>query len=112
MTQTPIRYGPNRAPGANEVRVCIASMQPGTSELAALWETLAEDERVRAARYRFETDRQRFIVARGKLRSLLGHYLRTLPDRMVFGYGPAGKPEVLKPRLGRRLGRLRSMDRK
>lgn len=55
---------------------------------------LSPDEAERAARFRFEPDREAFVVARGALRTLAGSYLGIAPAQVVFGYGPHGKPEV------------------
>jgi 4'-phosphopantetheinyl transferase len=56
--------------------------------------TLADDERARSARLRFEHDRRRFIVARGALRTLLGRYLGIHPAAIRFVYNSYGKPEL------------------
>lgn len=56
--------------------------------------SLAHDERARAERFIFESDRNHFIAARGFLRSLLGSYLRRPPKTIDFTYGPHGKPFV------------------
>ncbi|BBL34121.1 hypothetical protein Nstercoris_00350 [Nitrosomonas stercoris] len=61
------------------------------------YKVLSQDEQCRALRYQFVTDRQRFIVARGILRFLLADYLDVHPHEIRFGYGPGGKPEVIKP---------------
>jgi len=61
---------------------------------------LSDDERNRSARFRFERDQRRFVVARGALRELLGRYLRTDPDQIRFVYNAFGKPE-LHPDFGR-----------
>jgi 4'-phosphopantetheinyl transferase len=53
---------------------------------------LAAAERARADRFHFDRDRQRFIVGRGVLRSILGGYLKIAPDRLTFEYGAQGKP--------------------
>jgi 4'-phosphopantetheinyl transferase len=55
---------------------------------------LSEDECVRAERYRDPSSAKRFIVARGILRTLLGHALARAPEQLVFSYGPHGKPEL------------------
>ncbi len=60
-------------------------------ELARL---LAPDEAARAARFHFEKDRTRFIVARGMLRTLLARYLRTSPGALAFDYSYYGKPSL------------------
>lgn len=53
---------------------------------------LTEKERTRAASLFFERDRNRFILCRGVLRTVLGSYLNTEPDRLEFSYGSYGKP--------------------
>src|SRR5881394_2362073 len=62
--------------------------------------TLSDEERSRAARFRFERDRRRFVVARGALRELLGRYLDTDPGQIRFIYNAFDKPE-LDPDFGR-----------
>lgn len=56
--------------------------------------TLSDDERNRSARFRFERDRRRFVVARGALRELLGEYVGTAPSQIRFVYNAFGKPEL------------------
>jgi 4'-phosphopantetheinyl transferase len=68
----------------------------------ACYATLSDDERSRAARFRFERDRRRFVVARGALRDLLGRYLGADPGQIRFVYNAFGKPE-LHPEFGGRL---------
>ncbi len=55
---------------------------------------LSEDEHLRAGRLRSPRSADRFIVARGILRALLGRILAHRPERLVFSYGPHGKPEL------------------
>ncbi|MBI4322078.1 MAG: 4'-phosphopantetheinyl transferase superfamily protein [Chloroflexi bacterium] len=56
--------------------------------------TLATDEITRAARFHFERHRDRFVVARGLLRAILGRYLCVEPDQVRFRYGANGKPAL------------------
>ena len=69
---------------------------------AALYATLSPDERTRSARFRSERDRQRFIVARGALRELLGRHLGIQPGDIRFEYNANGKP-ALSADFGSRL---------
>ena len=79
---------------SNEVHVWLAALDPPAAELATLAATLDAAESDRAARYRFEHDRLRFIAARGILRAVLSAYLATTPADITFAYGPHGKPRV------------------
>jgi 4'-phosphopantetheinyl transferase len=53
---------------------------------------LSEDERTRAARFRFEKDARRFTVARATVRSILGSYLKVSARDLRFDYSRHGKP--------------------
>ena len=60
--------------------------------LATLAELISADEKERAARFVFSRDRDRFVLARGTLRMLLGHYLTIDPAVLCFVYNDYGKP--------------------
>ena len=49
--------------------------------------------------FRFEHLQRSFIVARGVLRTLLGHYLKTPPRDLHFNYGAKGKPSLAGARI-------------
>ncbi|MGB3515813.1 MAG: 4'-phosphopantetheinyl transferase superfamily protein [Elainellaceae cyanobacterium] len=53
---------------------------------------LSSDEQERAARFKFDHHRQRFMAARCRLRQLLAGYLAIAPEQIQFGYGSHGKP--------------------
>ena len=55
---------------------------------------LAPDEIARAARFRFDRDRHRYIRARGALRQVLGQAMDRAPESLVFTYGDRGKPAL------------------
>jgi 4'-phosphopantetheinyl transferase len=79
----------------SQVHVWQVSLDRPTSAIEALAQLLAADEQQRAARFRFENDRRKFIVARGLLRSILARYLDIPPDQIQFSYGERGKPELV-----------------
>jgi 4'-phosphopantetheinyl transferase len=55
-------------------------------------EALSLDDRARADRFRFDSDRRRFCVARASLRLILARYLKTKPGRLQIETGDYGKP--------------------
>jgi 4'-phosphopantetheinyl transferase len=64
---------------------------------AAIAEVVTGDERDRAARFRQEADRQRFLHGRLLLRTFLGHHLGIPPRGVAFVNSPFGKPEIQQP---------------
>ena len=58
---------------------------------------LAPDEAERAARFRFDRHRRRYIVGRAFLRRVLGAYVGREPERIEFTYGDKGKPGLAEP---------------
>jgi 4'-phosphopantetheinyl transferase len=83
------------APPAGRVDVFAFALDPPGERLAALRDTLAADERERAARYRFEVHRRAFEACRGAVRQILGSRLGLAPAAVRFRYGPQGKPALL-----------------
>lgn len=58
---------------------------------------LSEDERRRAARYRFPAHRRRFLASRAGLRAILAMYLGRDPRAIELTAGAFGKPRVADP---------------
>ncbi|CAN5473441.1 4'-phosphopantetheinyl transferase superfamily protein [soil metagenome] len=81
----------------NQVHVWQASLDWPPSRLPALHQILSEDERAKADRFYFAHDRLHYMVARGLLRTLLGHYLQMPPEQLHFVYNPYGKPMLSSP---------------
>jgi 4'-phosphopantetheinyl transferase len=77
-----------------EVHVWRAWLDLPQSSIQALEQTLSDDERVRAQRFRFVKDRTHFIAARGLLRAILGRYLLREPRTLSFSYNAYGKPAL------------------
>lgn len=55
---------------------------------------MANDEHDRAGRFRFDRDRRRFIVRRGRLRELLAAACKCRPGEINFSAGSFGKPRL------------------
>ncbi len=68
--------------------------QQPVSYLTRLREILSKDEQERADRFHFPIHRERYIVARGTLRHILGRYLNRPPETVSFSYGDQGKPAL------------------
>lgn len=79
-----------------QIHLWCADLDRPASERARFEGFLSQAERERAARFRFERDRRRFVVRRGLLRQLLGAYLETDPARVGIGSGAYGKPELVE----------------
>ena len=78
----------------HQVHVWRAPLDWPLPRVQVLQQTLAEDERQKAERFHFMHDRLHYIVARGLLRTLLGHYLKQSPEQLRFIYNPYGKPAL------------------
>lgn len=81
----------------HEIHLYCAPLDTLATQLAQFEATLNIDERVRAARFYFNRDRQRFIVARGCLRMILSHYLAVAAEELDFCYNTFGKPSLASP---------------
>ena len=60
----------------------------------ALTALLSPDERERAARFRFDLHRNRYVAARAQLRLILSAHTGVAPEAIEFAYGTRGKPSV------------------
>jgi 4'-phosphopantetheinyl transferase len=83
---------PGELIGSNEVHVWRVFLDLTILQSESLPGILSSDELARAGQFRFERDQNRFIVARGMLRKILGHYLGMNPHKLRFEYTPNGKP--------------------
>ena len=78
----------------SDIHIWRLDTTPAHAPVHALWPLLDEDEQARAARFRFENDRLRFVAAHGLVRCVLGWYLQEPPQRLRFAFGPRGKPAI------------------
>lgn len=82
----------NLALNDDEIDVWLAPLDAEDADEAE--RVLSADERERAARFRFASDRQHFVAARARLRIILGKYLQIEPRRIAFDYNKYGKPAL------------------
>lgn len=71
--------------------VQVSELRDSPSE----WESLlSTEERERSARFHRKEDGERFVLAHGLLRLLLGRYLSQTPESLRFVINPFGKPQL------------------
>jgi 4'-phosphopantetheinyl transferase len=79
----------------DELHIWLAWLDVEEQERTRLRSYLSKDEVSRAERFIFPRDRDHFIVARGRLRELLGTYLHCPPHAVQFKTGRYGKLSLL-----------------
>lgn len=79
-----------------DIHLWLVHVEHCSESLPFLAQTLSPDEHTRAAKFRQERDRTRFITCRGILRHLLSRYLSCVPSQIRFFYNPYGKPGLAK----------------
>jgi len=86
--------GAGAALPVDELHLWWGWLDQASDTVAALHTVLASDEAARAQRFRFDRDRNRYIVGRGLLRTLLGRYAGREPAELRFDYGAFDKPAL------------------
>jgi 4'-phosphopantetheinyl transferase len=76
------------------VHVWAVRLDDVSVDLDGKWELLSPDERDRAARFHFERDRRRYLIAHIALHEILSRYLQLDPARLFFELGENGKPKL------------------
>lgn len=82
-----------RAPVAATIALVDLDVEAGTLARYASWLDITERER--AARFRYDRDRNRFVARRGQLRELLGRDLGIAPEALRLAEDSHGKPVLL-----------------
>jgi 4'-phosphopantetheinyl transferase len=77
-----------------EVHVWRAELDLPAAQIESLRRDLAGDELEKAAKFYFEKDRARFIVAHGLLRLILSRYAQSEPGELGFRLSAYGKPAL------------------
>ena len=85
---------PDADASGDGITLHFATLATHRDRIAGYRALLDPVELERAARFRFEVDRERFIIAHGLLRTLLGERLGASPEELRFGRGPYGKPHI------------------
>jgi 4'-phosphopantetheinyl transferase len=75
----------------------------GPAELRRYYALLNDEERARYQRYRVDSARRQFLIARALVRSTLSRYVSTRPDEWTFASNRYGRPEIASPQLPRAL---------
>ncbi len=83
----------------NTVHLWGVTLKRASPYLEELREMLSADERAKARRIHFATDRDGFVAVRGALRDILSRYHPLPPSELGFSYGQYGKP-ALPPSAG------------
>jgi len=78
------------------IHVWLFGLQGSPECVRSCCARLSREEAARAGRFLAPTDRDRYILAHGVLRSLLARYERVDPRELRFGSGPANKPFLLR----------------
>jgi 4'-phosphopantetheinyl transferase len=78
----------------DEVQLWRIDLDSIRSDEARWQEVLSPDEKERASRFHFASDRQRFVAARSLLRTILASYLITDPKELRFSYSKKEKPSL------------------
>ena len=79
------------------IEVVGVSLLAGEDSVPGMLETLSPDERERAARFRFDRHRRRYVRGRFVLRGLLAACLGAAPGEIALEYGKMGKPMLPEP---------------
>jgi 4'-phosphopantetheinyl transferase len=83
-------------PADDAIDVVVTGLEVEAEAVHASAALLSDAERQRASRFAFDRDRNRFIVARARLRQLLAARLGVGPASVELVYGARGKPALAR----------------
>jgi len=78
----------------NSIHIWAVRLDDATVDFNRGRDLLSPEERERAARFKFERDRRRYLVAHIALHGILRQYLPSEPARVSFDIGANGKPRL------------------
>jgi 4'-phosphopantetheinyl transferase len=79
---------------ANEAHVWRISLESERSFIGESLKLLSAGEKIRAGKFHFQKDRDRFVLGRAAVRKILSSYLDVLPGEICFSYSKFGKPAL------------------
>lgn len=85
---------PNPVLGADDIHLWLGDSDDAIWQPAARQDVLSAEEKAEAARFRFDRDRNRFIVRHALLREIIARYLSKTPAEIQFTANAHGKPEL------------------
>ena len=77
-----------------EVHLWRVAMDGSAGHLSGYAAVLSDEERIRAERFRFDRDRNLYVLSRGALRLLISGYTGLRSDALAFRFGSQGKPAL------------------
>jgi 4'-phosphopantetheinyl transferase len=75
-----------------DVHVWLIALDEAPWTLKECYAIMSQDEQERAAKFKFDQDRWRYVIAHTSLRRILSGYLGVRPSTLKFSTGPNGKP--------------------
>ena len=71
---------------SNEAHVWHVNFSKQLNKIPFFISLLSKDEKEKASKYRFEKDKNQFVISRGTLRVLSAHYLSMSAKKIQFNY--------------------------
>lgn len=78
----------------DEIHVWRVDVTPNVGRVPSLARTLAPDETAHVGRLRFRRGRDRYVLAHGALRAIVGSHLAVAPREVRLQRGPRGAPNL------------------
>jgi 4'-phosphopantetheinyl transferase len=78
----------------DQVHIWLVQTNGESISLGDFKDLLSSVEQDRASKFKFETDRRRYITAHAALRSILSSYVNSPARELQFASGPYGKPKL------------------
>lgn len=91
LWQTPL---PNLSLHPTELHLWLVDHVSCANQFSTFWGLLSPGEKERAAQFKFEHLRRRFVIAHGLQRTLAGRYTQRPPAHVHFDVNPYGKPHI------------------